>query len=59
MNTSSRVPGISRNSGWLAIDAEIVAHRLGQRQDRPMHATARGNQQGNVVQPWVNWALTA
>lgn len=27
MNTSSRVPGISRNSGWRAVDAEIMARR--------------------------------
>ena len=27
MNTSSRVPGISRNSGWQVIDAEIKARR--------------------------------
>ena len=28
MNTSSRVPGISRNSGWRAVDAEIADRRL-------------------------------
>ena len=28
MNTSSRVPGITRNSGWLAVDAEIAARRV-------------------------------
>jgi hypothetical protein len=27
MNASSRVPGMTRNSGWLAIDAEIAAGR--------------------------------
>lgn len=27
MNTSSRVPGVSRNSGWLSVDAEIFAQR--------------------------------
>jgi hypothetical protein len=33
MNTSSRVPGVSRNSGWQAIDAEIDARRERQRQN--------------------------
>jgi hypothetical protein len=28
MNASSRVPGMTRNSGWLAIDAEIAAGRV-------------------------------
>ena len=32
MNTSSRVPGISRNSGWQVIDAEINARRERQQQ---------------------------
>jgi hypothetical protein len=27
MNTSSRVPGVSRNSGWQAVDAVISAGR--------------------------------
>lgn len=27
MNTSSRVPGITRNTGWQAIDAEIAVGR--------------------------------
>jgi hypothetical protein len=34
MNTTSRVPGISRNSGWREIDAEITARRLQQLTDR-------------------------
>ena len=34
MNTSSRVPGITRNSGWQAIDAEIAARRVLQQQNR-------------------------
>ena len=34
MNTTSRVPGISRNSGWREIDAEITARRLQQLADR-------------------------
>jgi hypothetical protein len=34
MNTSSRVPGVSRNSGWQAIDAEIASHELSQQQTR-------------------------
>lgn len=29
MNTSSRVPGISRNTGWNAVDAEIAARKFG------------------------------
>jgi hypothetical protein len=33
MNTSSRVPGVSRNSGWQAVDAEIDARRERQRQN--------------------------
>jgi hypothetical protein len=28
MNISSRIPGISRNSGWQAVDAEIAARRV-------------------------------
>jgi len=34
MNTTSRVPGISRNSGWREIDAEIAARRLQQLAER-------------------------
>jgi hypothetical protein len=30
MNVSSRVPGVSRNSGWQAIDAGIEARRADQ-----------------------------
>jgi hypothetical protein len=33
MNTSRRVPGVSRNSGWQAVDAEIAVTRLRQQQD--------------------------
>jgi hypothetical protein len=32
MNTSRRVPGVSRNSGWQAVDAEIAFARLRQQQ---------------------------
>lgn len=28
MNTSSRVPGLTRNSGWRSVDAELTARRL-------------------------------
>jgi len=41
MNTSSRVPGISRNSGWRAIDAEIDARRERGQQDASTR-TGRG-----------------
>jgi hypothetical protein len=27
MNTSRRVPGVSRNSGWQAVDIEIASRR--------------------------------
>jgi hypothetical protein len=37
MNTSSRVPGITRNSGWQAIDTEMLDRRL--RQQRQDQAT--------------------
>jgi hypothetical protein len=37
MNTSSRVPGITRNSGWQAIDAEMLDRRV--RQQRQDQAT--------------------
>ena len=33
MNTSSRVPGISRNSGWQSVDASIAARRDQQQTD--------------------------
>ena len=37
MNTSRRVPGVSRNSGWQAIDAEIASARLRQQQASTRH----------------------
>lgn len=37
MNTSSRVPGVTRNSGWQAVDAEMSDRRL--RQQRQGAAT--------------------
>ena len=40
MNTSSRVPGITRNSGWQAIDAEIAARRVLQQQNRTTYLKA-------------------
>jgi hypothetical protein len=36
MNTS-RVPGVSRNSGWQAIDAEIASRRVIQQQTQTTH----------------------
>jgi len=39
MNTSRRVPGVSRNSGWQAVDAEIAFARLRQQQA----STTRGS----------------
>jgi hypothetical protein len=39
MNTSRRVPGVSRNSGWQAIDAEIASARLRQQQTLTRGAT--------------------
>lgn len=35
MNTSCRVPGITRNSGWQAVDAEMAARRARQQQLQP------------------------
>lgn len=32
MNTTRRVPGINRNSGWQAIDAKLDARRARQQQ---------------------------
>jgi hypothetical protein len=29
---TSRVPGVSRNSGWQVVDAEIASRRTGQQQ---------------------------
>ena len=45
MNTSSRVPGITRNSGWQAIDAEIAARRVLQQQNGnvPQSGPKRGS----------------
>jgi len=40
MNTSSRVPGITRNSGWQAIDAEIAARRVLRQQNRATYLKA-------------------
>jgi hypothetical protein len=37
MNTSRRVPGVSRNSGWQAVDAEIASARLRQQQTLTPH----------------------
>jgi hypothetical protein len=42
MNTSRRVPGVSRNSGWQAIDAEIASARLRQQQGENPHGATEG-----------------
>jgi hypothetical protein len=42
MNTSSRVPGVSRNSGWQTIDVEIASRRLSQPQTQTVHAETTG-----------------
>ena len=38
MNTS-RVPGVTRNTGWRAVDVEIAAHRMSQ---QPVGAPREG-----------------
>jgi hypothetical protein len=38
MNTSRRVPGVSRNSGWQAVDAEIAFARLREQQCVTTHS---------------------
>ena len=42
MNISSRVPGVSRNSGWQAVDAELASRRVRQQQIQPAHAATEG-----------------
>jgi hypothetical protein len=37
MNTSSRVPGVSRNSGWRAVDLEIASRRASQQPVQTPH----------------------
>jgi hypothetical protein len=41
MNTSSRVPGLTRNSGWQAIDAEMAARRIRQQQSQATDVTSQ------------------
>ena len=49
MNTS-RVPGITRNTGWLAIDAEIAAEMAPRRECQPVHrADGPGDPRGMDV----------
>ena len=40
MNTSSRVPGLSRNSGWQVIDAQIADQRRRQQQEERLPCAA-------------------
>jgi len=42
MNTSSRVPGVSRNSGWHAVDVEIASRRVGPQQSQTTQVTTEG-----------------
>ncbi len=42
MNTS-RVPGVSRNSGWQAVDAEIASRRGSQIDDHADRDPRKGN----------------
>jgi hypothetical protein len=42
MNTSSRVPGVSRNSGWQTVDLEIASRRVSQPQTQIVHAEPAG-----------------
>ena len=50
MNTSRRVPGVSRNSGWQAIDAEIASARRRQLQASTTHtATESGPSPTSLV----------
>jgi len=39
MNTS-RVPGVTRNTGWRAVDAEIAADRTVRQPTGPTHTAA-------------------
>jgi hypothetical protein len=54
MNTSSRVPGISRNSGWQIVDAELAARRVSQQQDQLSYGTAPGKRGSAFVQAWAD-----
>jgi hypothetical protein len=44
MNTSSRVPGVSRNSGWRAVDLEIASRRASQQQHRTPHRPTKDSE---------------
>ena len=44
MNTSSRVPGITRNSGWRAVNAEIASSHLGPRRPQSVRPTPAGQE---------------
>lgn len=41
MNTSCRVPGVTRNSGWQAVDAEMAARRARQQQGQATEAAVQ------------------
>jgi hypothetical protein len=43
MNTSSRVPGLTRNSGWRAVAAEIAAERARQERARTSPGLAKAD----------------
>jgi hypothetical protein len=45
MNISSRVPGITRNSGWDAVDAEIRDRRARKQENETAYLQARKDDQ--------------
>lgn len=47
MNTS-RVPGVTRNSGWRAVDVEIAAHRI---VPQPSGTTRAGTNESKLLSP--------
>ena len=42
MNVTSRVPGVSRNSGWQVVDAELASRRVSQQQIQATPAVTHG-----------------
>ena len=45
MNVSSRVPGLTRNSGWQAVDAGIAARRGYQQQNGTVSMAGHGTRE--------------
>jgi len=54
MNTSSRVPGMTRNSGWQVIDAEIAARRLEQRPLVAAGLVTTEKERAALAGPWLD-----